>query len=146
MFASTALLLGRKTYEGFAAVWPTVKDEAGFADRINRMPKYVASRTMTTAAWDNTQVLGGDVVDQVRALKRDRDAVILIYGSAALVQSLLPHGLIDEVRLMVFPTVLGRGKTWFAEGWKDQMRLLECATFGSGIVLLRYATTFIAKD
>src|SRR5882672_2844855 len=87
LFASTALLLGRKTYEGFAAGWPTVKDEAGFADRINRMPKYVASRTM-----------------------------------------------------MVFPTVLGRGKTWFAEGWKNQMRLLECSTFGSGIVLLRYAT------
>jgi dihydrofolate reductase len=140
LFASGALLLGRRTYDGFAAVWPSVKDEAGFADRINSLPKYVASHTMTKADWNNTKVLSDDVVDHVAALKEDGQGDILVYGSASLIHSLLPHGLIDEVRLMVYPTVLGRGKRWFPEGWKNQMRLCECTTFGSGIVLLRYAT------
>ncbi|MGI0016387.1 MAG: dihydrofolate reductase family protein [Nitrososphaera sp.] len=139
LWASTAVLLGRKTYDGFAAVWPTVNTE--FAARINSLPKYVASSTLTKADWNNSTVLADDVMGLIGKLKKDGQGDILVYGSASLVHAMLPLELVDEVRLMVYPTVLGRGKRWFPEGWKSQMHLSECMTFGSGIVLLRYATS-----
>jgi dihydrofolate reductase len=138
LFASDALLLGRRTYDAFAAVWPTVKDETGFSDRINTMPKFVASTTMATAAWRNSTVVSGDLANQVGALKRRFERDILIYGSASLVHALMPAGLIDELRVMVYPTVLGAGKRLFPEGVRSPLTLVECSQFGGGIVLLRY--------
>jgi dihydrofolate reductase len=141
LFASAAGLLGRRTYEGFAAVWPTVKDETGFAERMNSLPKFVASKTIKTADWNNSTVLRGNLADQVMSLKGQTTGDILVYGSAAVVHALMPHGLVDEFRLMVYPTILGRGKQLFPDGIKAALRLVECKQLGSGIVLLRYDAT-----
>jgi dihydrofolate reductase len=138
LFASDALLLGRRTYVAFAAVWPTVKDETGFADRINSLPKFVVSKTIKTADWNNSTVVTGDLADEVRALKETGSGEILVYGSASIVHTLMPFGLIDEYRLMVYPTILGRGKRLFPEGVKTAVQLVECRQLGSGIVLLKY--------
>jgi dihydrofolate reductase len=140
LFQSDAVLLGRVTYDGFAAVWPTVKDEAGFADRINSMPKYVASNSLKKADWNNTTILAGDVVQSIRSLKEQRGGSILVYGSAALVHALMPMGLVDEYNLMVYPTVLGRGTRLFPDGVASRLALVDCKRLGSGIVLLRYSS------
>lgn len=138
LFASDAVLLGRTTYEAFAAVWPAVKDETGFADRINNMPKLVVSNTLAEASWNNSTIVGGDIVEKIRALKEEPGGDILVYGSAALVHALIPHGLIDAYNLMVFPTVLGRGKRLFPDGAGFDLTLAEVKPLGSGIVLIRY--------
>jgi dihydrofolate reductase len=138
LFNSDALLFGRRTYDGFAAVWPTVKDDTGFAERINAMPKFVATTTMKDAGWKNATVIARDLTNQVQALKQRFSRDILIYGSASIVHELLPAALIDEFRLMVYPTVLGRGKRLLPDGVKSDVTLLECSQFDSGIVLLRY--------
>jgi dihydrofolate reductase len=138
LLASGALLLGRRTYDGFAAVWPTVKDETGFAERINGMPKFVASKTIGKADWNNSTVLQGNLADDARRLKAETAGDILVYGSAAVVHALMPHGLVDEFRLMVYPTILGRGKRLFPDGVKAAVELVECRQLGSGIVLIRY--------
>lgn len=109
------MLLGRRTYDGFAAVWPSVQDEAGFADKMNAMPKYVVSSTLEEPAWNNTRVLGGDAVAAVSALKAEEGGDLLVAGSCSLVQTLLAHGLVDDLRLMVYPVVLGHGKRLFAD-------------------------------
>jgi dihydrofolate reductase len=140
LFQSEAVLLGRVTYDAFAAVWPTVKDETGFAERINTMPKYVVSRSLEKADWNNTSILSGEVVPSIRSLKEQRGGNILVYGSAALVHALMPMGLVDEYNLMVFPTVLGRGTRQFPDGAASRLTLVDCKRFGSGIVLLRYST------
>jgi dihydrofolate reductase len=116
VMAADALLLGRKTYEGFAAAWPERTDEVGFADKMNSMPKFVVSTTLRDPSWNNTTVLGGDVVDEVARLKDRFDGDVLVYGSAQLAQALLAAGQIDELVLMVFPVVLGQGKRLFADG------------------------------
>ncbi|WP_048644942.1 dihydrofolate reductase family protein [Nitratireductor soli] len=136
-----ALLFGRKTYDGFAAVWPTVNDEAGFAKRMNSLPKYLASTTIDKPEWNNTTLLTGNLLDAARALKDQPGGDILIYGSAAVVHTLLPHGLIDEFRLMVYPTVLGRGIRLFPDDAAATLSLAECRQFNDGIVLLRYETS-----
>jgi dihydrofolate reductase len=141
LFASDAVLLGRRTYDGFAAVWPTVKDATGLAERMNALPKFVVSSADAGVTWNNSTVISGDLPSGVRALKQRLDRDILIYGSAALVHALMPAGLIDEFRLMVYPTVLGRGRRLFPDGAKSALTLLECAQFDSGIVLLRYQGT-----
>ena len=106
LFASDALLLGRVTYEGFAAAWPDPEHEQGpFADKMNTMPKYVASRTLTDMEW-NAAPIGGDVADEIARLKRDSGQNLLIYGSGSLVRLLLQHGLLDQLRLMIHPVVL----------------------------------------
>lgn len=115
VLASEALLLGRVTYEGFAAAWPGRTDEAGFADKFNSMPKYVVSSTLEKADWNNSTVLRGDVVEEVSRLKRELDGDILVNGSVHLVQTLLEYDLVDELRLMVFPIVLGSGKRLFGD-------------------------------
>jgi dihydrofolate reductase len=138
--ASDALLFGRATYEAFAAVWPTVKDEAGFADRINGLPKYVASRKLAKADWNNTTIWRGDVAEEVKRLKAEQGGDVLVYGSAALAHTLIEHGLVDEFNLMVYPVVLGRGKKLFPEGAKLELALMEGKQLGSGIMLLRYRT------
>ena len=108
-----ALLLGRVTYEGFAAAWPSMKGE--FADKFNGMPKYVVSSTLEEAGWNNSTVLKGDVVEEVAKLRQGLGGDIVVNGSAQLVQTLLEHDLVDELRLMVFPVVLGTGKRLFGD-------------------------------
>ena len=134
---SAALLLGRVTYQGFAKAWPTVEGE--FGDMFNGMPKYVVSSTLDKADWNNSTVLKGDVVEEVKKLKRRVDGDIVVHGSAKLVQTLLEHDLIDEMRLMVYPVVLGSGKRLFGEtSDKKPMRLVDSKTLGDGIVLLTF--------
>src|SRR5689334_15533370 len=107
-------LLGRVTYEGFAAAWPS--REGDFADRLNNGKKVVVSTTLTDPEWQNTTVISDDVPGQVAKLKADTDGTILVAGSGLLVQMLLEHDLVDELRLMIFPTILGRGKRLFPDG------------------------------
>ena len=134
---SDALLLGRKTYEGFAAAWPSMEDPAGFADKMNSMPKYVVSSTLENPEWSNSTVLKGDLAEAVGKLKQEIGGVILVAGSAQLAQSLIELDLVDEVRLMVFPVVLGSGKRLFGEASdKRTLRLADSKTVGDGIVIL----------
>ena len=114
--ASDAQLLGRVTYDGFAAAWPAMEETTGdFGKKMNAMPKYVVSKTLQSAEWNNTTVLRGDLADEVAPLKEQYAGDILVAGSAQLVQSLLAAGLVDELHLMVFPVFLGRGKRLFAD-------------------------------
>jgi dihydrofolate reductase len=134
-----AQLLGRRTYEGFAAAWPTMEDEAGFAEKMNSMPKYVVSSTLETAEWSNSTILRGGLAEDVAKLKREVDGVILVAGSAQLVQGLIANGLVDELRLMVFPVLLGGGKRLFGEtGAKVPLELVGSKVVGDGIALLTY--------
>ena len=116
VMAAESLLLGRVTYEGFAAAWPDRSDEAGFADKFNSMPKYVVSTTLEEANWNNSTLIKRDVADEVTKLKQQASGDILVNGSVQLVQTLMQHDLVDEYRLMVFPVVLGAGKRLFADG------------------------------
>jgi dihydrofolate reductase len=135
--ATDALLLGRVTYEGFAAAWPSREGE--FADKFNTMPKYVVSSTLKQADWNNSTVLDGDVVDEVSKLKADTEGEIVVHGSVQLAQALLEHDLVDELRLMLFPVVLGQGKRLFGEtSDKKPLRLTESRTVGDGVVILIY--------
>jgi dihydrofolate reductase len=134
-----AQLLGRRTYEGFAAAWPQMEDEAGFAEKMNSMPKYVVSSTLQEAEWNNTTVLDGDFVAEIEKVKREIDGVILVAGSAQLVQGLVENDLVDELRLMVFPVVLGSGKRLFGETTgKKPLQLTDAKTVGDGISILTY--------
>ncbi|HEY3071145.1 MAG TPA: dihydrofolate reductase family protein [Gaiellaceae bacterium] len=137
--SSEALLLGRKTYEGFAAAWPSRTDEVGFADKFNSMPKYVVSSTLEDPEWNNSTVLKGDVGEEVAKLKERYDGDIVVHGSAQLVQALVDRGLVDEFRLMVFPVVLGSGKRLFG-GTSDKkpLRLVDSKTVGDGVAILIY--------
>ena len=135
--AAEAQLLGRVTYEGFAAAWPSVEGE--FADKFNSMPKYVVSSTLERAEWTNTTLLKGDVVEEVSKLRHDLDGELVVHGSAQLVQTLLEHDLVDELRLMVFPVVLGTGKRLFGDTIdKKRLRLASSKTVGDGIAILVY--------
>jgi dihydrofolate reductase len=138
LFASDALLLGRVTYQGFAKAWPTMKDEAGFADRMNSLPKYVVSTTLQEVEWNNSRLIKGNVAEEVSKLKQQPGQDILIAGSGKLVQTLMQHDLIDDYRLLVYPVVLGSGKRLFQNGGKTTLRLVETRTFRSGVVLLHY--------
>ncbi len=132
-----ALLLGRVTYEGFAAAWPSRGGE--FADKFNAMPKYVVSSTLKEAEWTNSTVLRGDVVDEAGKLRQELEGEIVVHGSARLVQTLIEHDLVDELRLMVFPVALGSGKRLFGEtSDKKRLRLVESRTVGDGIAILIY--------
>ncbi len=137
--ASDALLLGRKTYEGFAAAWPSMTDEAGFADKMNSMPKYVVSSTLETAEWSGSRLIRGDVAGEVRTLRQEAGNDLLLAGSAQLFRALAQEDLIDVYRFMVHPIVLGTGERLFAGGIDGKrLGLTEARTFGSGIVILDY--------
>jgi dihydrofolate reductase len=132
-----ALLLGRRSYQFFAGRWPSRSGE--LADRLNSLPKYVVSATLEDLEWRNSTVLEGDVVDQASKLKQELDGEILVYGSFQLVHMLLEHGLVDELRLMVYPVVLGAGERLFREtSDKLPMRLLDARTVGNDLALLTY--------
>ena len=136
-FASEALLLGRRTYEGFAAAWPSREGE--FADMFNTMPKYVVSSTLAAPEWQNTTVLKGGLGTEVTKLKQEYDGDIVVHGSAQLVQTLLEQDLVDELRLMVYPIVLGSGKRIFGElNDKKPLRLVDSKIVGDGVAILTY--------
>jgi dihydrofolate reductase len=138
LFAADALIFGRTTYEAFAAAWPHIKDEVGYADRMNKLPKYVASSSLKSASWGQTTIWNGDLAAATKTMKAEGDGEILIFGSASIVHQLAPHGLVDEYRLMVYPTLLGAGKRLFPDGMKAPLALAECQQLGGGIVLTRY--------
>jgi dihydrofolate reductase len=136
-FESDALLLGRKTYEGFADAWPS--RDGDFADKFNSMPKYVVSSTLDDPEWNNSTVLKGDLAEEVAKLKDAHDGDVVVHGSAQLAQALLEQGLVDELRLMVFPVVLGGGKRLFGEtSDKKPLKLTSSKTVGDGVEILVY--------
>ena len=132
---SEALLLGRVTYEGFAAAWPERTDEIGFADKFNSMPKYVVSSTLENPEWNNTTVLEGDFTASVPRLKEQVDGNVVVHGSNSLVEGLLHHDLVDELHVMIFPVILGTGKKVFPE-LDDRLTwdLVDHRTYGSVVV------------
>ena len=137
LMESDALLLGRTTYEGFADAWPSREGE--FADKFNQMPKYVVSESMDEAEWENSTVIGGtDLADEVGKLKAAHDGDVVVHGSATLAQALLDQGLVDELRLMVFPVVLGSGKRLFGDSGKRPLKLADSRTVGDGVAILVY--------
>jgi len=133
-----ALLLGRVTYEGFAKAWPSREGE--FADKFNNMPKYVVSSTLEEPLdWNNARLLDGDVVEAVRRLREDAQGDVIVHGSAQLAQTLIENDLVDELRLMVFPVVLGEGKRLFAAtSDKKRWRLADSRAVGDGVLTLVY--------
>jgi dihydrofolate reductase len=142
VLAADAMLLGRLTYEGFAAAWPSVQDELGFAEKMNSMPKYVVSSTRRTPDWNNTTVVrADDLAATVRELEARYEGDLLVAGSARLVGALLAEGLVDELRLMVFPIVLGEGKRLFGtEAAGLPLRLVDSRPVGDdGVLILTYA-------
>jgi dihydrofolate reductase len=135
--ASDALLLGRVTYEGFAAAWPSRDGE--FADKFNTMPKYVVSKTLTDPEWTNSTVLNGDIAEEVEKLKQKHRGDVVVHGSLRLAQYLIDHDLVDELRVMLWPVVLGSGKRLFGEtSDKKTFRLVESRAVGEGVLILRY--------
>lgn len=138
--ASDALLLGRVTYEGFAAAWPRMAEQTGeYGARMNGYPKYVASTTLEEPLEWNANLIKGNLAEEISGLKRRPGKDILVFGSADLVNALMEHDLVDEYRLMVFPIVVGSGKRLFGDGGDTRpLSLVEARTLGSGIVLLTY--------
>lgn len=135
---SEALLLGRVTYDGFADAWPTRDDT--FAEKFNRMPKYVVGSSADPARWSNTTVLQGDPIEAAKRLRNEHSGDIVVHGSAQLAQTLLEHDLVDELHLMVFPVLLGSGKRLFGEtSDKKALRLIDSKIVGDGIAILTYA-------
>jgi dihydrofolate reductase len=140
VMAAGALLLGRKTYEGFAAAWPGRTDEIGFAQKMNSMPKYVVSETLKKPQWSNTTVIAGDAVQEISRLKEQPGGDLLVNGSCDLVHTLIENNLVDELRLMVFPIVLGAGRRLFSDSphsWP--FRLLHVRAVGQdGVLIVTY--------
>jgi dihydrofolate reductase len=136
LFMPDALLMGQKTYESFAKVWPTRQGKD--ADRINRMPKYVASRTLKEPLQWNATLLKGDVAEEIRKLKQEPGKSLLQYGVGALTHTMLKHGLVDEVRILVFPFAFGEGPRIFEHMGVNTLKLLDTKTFSSGAVAHRY--------
>ena len=134
--ASDAQLLGRVTYDGFAAAWPTMEGTGEFGEKMNAMPKFVVSKTLTNPEWNNTTVLGGELAGEVAELKGQFAGDILVAGSAQLVRALVADGLVDELRLMVFPTVLGAGKRLFEDGGAaTSLKLVDTKQTGEVAIL-----------
>jgi dihydrofolate reductase len=135
-----AQLLGRTTYEGFAAAWPEYEDDSGFADRMNGMPKYVVSTTLENPTWNNTHVIRDNVAGQLQALKAEPGQDILVAGSGKLINSLMDAGVIDEYRLMVHPVVVGKGQRLFEERETPaSLTLVNTEPLPNGVIVLTYA-------
>ncbi|MEK0097765.1 dihydrofolate reductase family protein [Streptomyces sp. A475] len=143
--ATQALLLGRRTYEWFAARWPS--RTGAWAERLNALPKYVVSSTLVDPEWNNSTVLDGEVVAAVSKLKQELDGDIVVYASRRLVRTLLEHGLADELRLIVHPVVLGAGERLFGEtGPELSLRLVDTRAVGDGLAALTYGIVREAQD
>ena len=139
LFSSDVQLLGRVTYEGFAKAWPTMPDTGDFGERMNSMPKYVVSSTLTNAEWQNSIIISKNVVEEIQHLKEQSGQNILVAGSGKLVNTLMQHHLVDQFRCMLYPVVLGNGKCLFPEGSeKYTFKLLETKAFKTGVVVLHY--------
>jgi dihydrofolate reductase len=139
MAASDAMLLGRTTYEGLAAFWPHQPGSTPMVDYINSVRKFVVSTTLEEVGWNNSALIQDNAIEQIAGLKRQQDKDITIIGSAALVRSLLEAGLLDELRLMVHPIVLGGGKRLFEDGGEhERLELVSSETFATGVVSLAY--------
>jgi len=141
LFAADALLLGRVTYQGFAAAWPTMEGAGEFGEKMNSMRKYVVSGTLADddATWNNTRVIRGDLGTEIAKLKAEPGGDLLVAGSAQLARSLTRLGLVDELRLMVFPIALGSGKRLFSDvTGTPKFTLVEAKTSGAGVLLLTY--------
>lgn len=136
--AADAHLLGRVTYEGFAKAWPSRTDQQGFAEMMNSLPKYVVSTTLATVEWNNSHLIKENVAVEIKKLKQQPGRDMLVAGSSVLVQTLVKERLVDEFRLLVYPTVLGKGKRLFTEGTTAKLKLIESKSFNTGVVLLRY--------
>jgi dihydrofolate reductase len=138
--AADALLLGRVTYEGFAAAWPQMEEQTGeYGAWMNGYPKHVVSTTLEEPLeWNNSSLVQGNLAEEVTRLKQQDGKDILVFGSADLVNSLMQHDLIDEYRLMIFPVVVGSGKRLFGEGDTKTLKHVETKTFNSGVVVLTY--------
>ncbi len=137
--ASEALLLGRKTYEGFAAAWPTMEGTGEFGEKMNTMPKYVVSSTLERADWAGSNLVKEDVVEAVRKLKQTPGQDLLLSGSAQLFNALMKENMIDLYRLMVHPIVLGQGRRLFAgDAGERTLELTSTKAFGTGIIVLEY--------
>jgi dihydrofolate reductase len=137
VMAAEALLLGRVTYEGFAAAWPNMKNE--FAEKMNSMPKYVVSSKLNQGKWNNTTLMKGNVEEEVSKLKATPGGDILVAGSGRLVNMLLQQNLVDELRLMAYPVILGKGKHLFNDGIaRLSLHLDEARPIGAGIVIMVY--------
>ncbi len=134
--ASDALLLGRVTYEGFAAAWPNSKDEG--ADYFNGVRKYVVSTTLDRADWNNSMLIKDNVIEEINKLKQQDGKDIIVHGSGRLIQTLMKHDLVDSYRLLVYPLVLGKGQRLFEEGTTAKLRLVESRPFSSGANALIY--------
>lgn len=134
--ASDALLLGRVTYQGFAAAWPESKDEG--APYFNSVRKYVVSTTLDKAEWNNSVLIKDNVVAEITKLKQEDGKDIAVHGSATLVQTLIQHDLVDCFRLLVYPVVLGKGIRLFQEGTTATLKLVEAKSFSSGVAALIY--------
>ena len=137
LFASDALLLGRETYEGFKDAWPSRAGSDAFADRINSLPKYVASRTLQTAEW-NATILQNDVPTEVAKLKQQPGQNILKYGGGGLLSTLLQHKLLDELHVLVYPVLVGSGTRLVPQGSDLGLQLTDTRTFSSGVIALIY--------
>jgi dihydrofolate reductase len=138
---SDALLLGRRTYELFAAMWPPRAGELPYIDKLNRMTKYVASTTLAELGWENSHLLEGDAAEAVAALKREPGQDLVMYGSNALMHRLLGNDLIDEYRLLVHPVLYGKGRRFFDDGaGRVNLELVDTAVKASGVVVLTYRT------
>jgi dihydrofolate reductase len=134
--ADQALLLGRVTYEGFAAAWPNSPDEG--AAYFNGAKKYVVSNTLDKAEWNNSQIISGNVIEEIRKLKAGDGTDMVVHGSATLAQTLMQHNLVDQYRLLIYPLVLGEGQRLFKEGIPAKLELVETRPFSSGAVGLIY--------
>ncbi len=137
-----AFLLGRRTYDIFAASWPNASDPNDpVASKLNTLPKYVVSNTLASADWSNTTVINGDVVTAIRRLKEQPGDELQVHGSGRLVQTLLEHDLLDELRLLVFPVIVGQGRRLFPEaGVATALQLVESRSTGSGTAIHVYRT------
>ena len=136
LFMPDALLMGKETYQGFAQVWPT--REGKLADRINSMPKYVASRTLKEPLHWNATLIKGDVAEEIRKLKQESGESLLQYGVGELTHTMLEHGLVDEFRILVFPFTFGEGPRIFEQMGVNTLKLVDTKTFSSGVVALHY--------
>ena len=136
LFMPDALLMGQKTYTGFAGVWPTRQGKD--ADRINRMPKHVASRTLKEPLQWNATLIKGDVAEEISKLKQVSGKGLLQYGVGELTHTMLKHGLVDEIRILVFPFAFGEGPRIFEQMGVNTLTLLDTKTFSSGVVAHRY--------
>jgi dihydrofolate reductase len=140
LFAADALLLGRITYEGFAKAWPGMqRDEAGFTDRMNAITKYVVSSTLREAKWNNSHIIKGNVAREIQKLKEMDGKDILVAGSGMLVQALIQNDLVDELRLMVYPFVLGTGKRLFQDGSRLNLKLESAKPLNSKVLIMTYS-------